>query len=709
MNSEELIEVKRKRIEVSELENRLELIDKIISFLNSILSFSKSMLSEKEQLSIKNLKKAQKKIKKLDVNHFDKVKKKQEKIKIEKIEIDKRNEKRAEDDSDYEYPDEDENETIEEAIQEIMDEYEEDEIKEYENETEYNKLKNNDETIHIQIVDGIADDDEIADEIKKEIKKELIEKSKVKKGFKKEEVKIDETEVGFIKELYIRVIEHFVQEKMSHIDVDKIENDLRFENKEKKRLKILLKKEEEEEEKPKIKKKKIIIDDDDDDEIIKIDYLKKIQNLLKNRKINRNEIIDSYEKWIKKNKKKSKERGVINEVILNLELMKEVLKSDEKSLTKFGKKLKNLLKTFEENELLMDSVVILTFVFQKELNAFKEKKINVNGDDKNLNDDDDDDKKIKKKMDRILDRLNKYSKYYLLVEFRRGNAKATEFTAKEISDSKIISTRLFLEDPKRYENSMKYISIFATIDTSMKAIKISSINLIEWEYKNNIFFTYRAERFFEEDFTKIKNFFELLNEKNIISKQTTLENVKIKTKYKNSNDLKILLTIPHSHCIDEENEKHTCDLIALESAILIKKNNYNFSIINGDVSRTTCDLNRKEFRNTQFRKKIRNYINENDIKFVVDVHSFPNKSNPNLETYILDDYKFNPTDYCIDVVNYLKKKGVKTKLIKGKNSDIEDEMRMMGFKSFLIEFNESLGKDRLKEIATILNIYLNKL
>lgn len=179
----------------------------------------------------------------------------------------------------------------------------------------------------------------------------------------------------------------------------------------------------------------------------------------------------------------------------------------------------------------------------------------------------------------------------------------------------------------------------------------------------------------------------------------------ISSKYSYKNDLgKILLTTPHSFCINKENKNHTCDLLALEAAKHIKSNNNDMiKIIKGDISRTICDLNRIECRHKLFRKKIRKYVSENNnVEFVLDIHSFPNKSNPNLEIYILDDYIDKPKKYSVQFVEFMSDNNVKVKLLKGIKNDIHEEMRELGLKSFLIEFNESLKEDRLIEITNFI-------
>lgn len=173
--------------------------------------------------------------------------------------------------------------------------------------------------------------------------------------------------------------------------------------------------------------------------------------------------------------------------------------------------------------------------------------------------------------------------------------------------------------------------------------------------------------------------------------------------------MSILLTVPHYKCVDKNNKPHYCDAIAGESADKIKSNNDNFIIIKGNIIRNECDLNRIECRyNTNFRKKIREVLKEK-INFVLDIHSFPNESNPDLEMYILDDYTKSETVYCLGLYCYLLGANIRCGYNQGEHNDVMDETRELGFKSLLLEFNESLEKKRLKEICLIINKYfINK-
>lgn len=164
--------------------------------------------------------------------------------------------------------------------------------------------------------------------------------------------------------------------------------------------------------------------------------------------------------------------------------------------------------------------------------------------------------------------------------------------------------------------------------------------------------------------------------------------------------MSVLLTVPHCLCLYEGNKNHLCDSIALKAAKNINKNN-GFTLIKGNISRDKCDLNRINCRDTYFRKEIMNLIDKYKIKWVIDIHSFPEVFLNNFEIYILDDYTEEKTNYCVDFYKYILKNNVNCGYFQGIDNDIMDQTREKGVKSFLIEFNESLSKNRLNEICSV--------
>jgi len=195
--------------------------------------------------------------------------------------------------------------------------------------------------------------------------------------------------------------------------------------------------------------------------------------------------------------------------------------------------------------------------------------------------------------------------------------------------------------------------------------------------------------------------------------------------------LKVIITVPHNICKDgtnlfdltfkeslekKKNLVHECDFMASQAAKLIAKfvGKENTEIFFATVSRKECqkcDLNRKN-RKLGFRPKLRKYVFEKiftERLFVLDVHSYPPtyKKTRDLDCYLLDDdYPFKK--YSIKFVEFMKKSGVKIKILRGKNNDIMDEMREFGIPCFLIEVNERLNKKELTEICELISKWLNK-
>lgn len=92
--------------------------------------------------------------------------------------------------------------------------------------------------------------------------------------------------------------------------------------------------------------------------------------------------------------------------------------------------------------------------------------------------------------------------------------------------------------------------------------------------------------------------------------------------------LSVLLTVPHSLCIDDKNRSHTCDSSAKASAITLshalEKIQISNLVILADENRTVHDLNRKNSRKTPFRQIISKILQQHPL-LLLDIHSFPNE------------------------------------------------------------------------------------
>ena len=149
-----------------------------------------------------------------------------------------------------------------------------------------------------------------------------------------------------------------------------------------------------------------------------------------------------------------------------------------------------------------------------------------------------------------------------------------------------------------------------------------------------------------------------------------------------------------------------CDRVAEQAAkslfsVLSKK--IDTTLIVADMLRAQMDLNRIQSRQTGFRKCVRSKLP--DIQLLLDIHSFPASTVwaglGNLELVVLD----NEPGVAVwtKLAADLKKRGVRAAYVRGSlENDIVLEARLAGVSSVLVEFNESLGKARLSELAVLL-------
>lgn len=175
-------------------------------------------------------------------------------------------------------------------------------------------------------------------------------------------------------------------------------------------------------------------------------------------------------------------------------------------------------------------------------------------------------------------------------------------------------------------------------------------------------------------------------------------------------DRTVVLTVPHAACAQVAHlPGHPCDWKAQTAANCVKANLSSAAAIkakvfaNTDLPRhSTCDMNRLRCRNTEWRKKILKYVQDqhNNVVFVLDVHSFPS----NYPTYgrwelvVLDDAK-RRKQYTIDFVLSMRRKGIQTGWLRGGGNDIHVEMRAVAsLPSFLLEFNEGISDSRLRNV-----------
>lgn len=197
--------------------------------------------------------------------------------------------------------------------------------------------------------------------------------------------------------------------------------------------------------------------------------------------------------------------------------------------------------------------------------------------------------------------------------------------------------------------------------------------------------------------------------------------------------MKILLTVPHSLCI--KNSRRNCDYLADDASMNLDKNfrKLHKAItyrIKADKNRNAIDYNRKIARNSRWRVFVRKIMLDESVDVLLDIHSFPSEyssfgyfsteSTPSNfsteytkiipEVVILDSYhsnnKFLDYNTSINFNKYLLKYKILSKLLVGGENDIIMDGRKKGIPSVLIEYNESLSKERLNFINKIIAKYM---
>ena len=93
----------------------------------------------------------------------------------------------------------------------------------------------------------------------------------------------------------------------------------------------------------------------------------------------------------------------------------------------------------------------------------------------------------------------------------------------------------------------------------------------------------------------------------------------------------IVITVPHAkpHLqvnrdalgLPEEEVMHLCDWIAEPTARMLHDKVPNSVLLLGNINRLQADLNRKESRDTAFRKNLDRVLSNGDVKMLIDMHS----------------------------------------------------------------------------------------
>jgi hypothetical protein len=196
--------------------------------------------------------------------------------------------------------------------------------------------------------------------------------------------------------------------------------------------------------------------------------------------------------------------------------------------------------------------------------------------------------------------------------------------------------------------------------------------------------------------------------------------------------MEIILTTPHAHC-PKGSKIRLCDLAASISGDIFNecctKKGINTIYLKGNEYRYNWDLNRKESRNTNFRKELTKLLSGKEKpKLLLDIHSFPNErieeagdinffsKNETAPDIVLlrgpSDIKFcngKRKSICNEIFTCLQNiKDIKIKVIDGITvNDILNETHENEIPGILIEINEKFNNDH-KNLFPIVECIINK-
>lgn len=188
----------------------------------------------------------------------------------------------------------------------------------------------------------------------------------------------------------------------------------------------------------------------------------------------------------------------------------------------------------------------------------------------------------------------------------------------------------------------------------------------------------------------------------------------------------IIITAPHSKCV--EVYVRDCDRRSSEAALIVKNilnesssDDCTVSLHLSTLYRTNMDANRRESRNTKWRKKLASVTKENVLMgktFVLDVHSFPPDSSfGHYKVYFLELQIPKELEYFDTTSSWSQEEKIASMRVIRKTlgidggaiitaSSVNDIMLSsveMGASSILLEVNESkeiLGDEELKTFLT---------
>ena len=178
--------------------------------------------------------------------------------------------------------------------------------------------------------------------------------------------------------------------------------------------------------------------------------------------------------------------------------------------------------------------------------------------------------------------------------------------------------------------------------------------------------------------------------------------------------MNVIVSVPHAFC---EPGPRNCDTMAKPFAKLIRdallQKGIESELYIANTLRSTIDTNRIAGRNSAFRlfldKRVEN-LSCDDI--ILDIHSAPfDTLKRNFEIYLLDIADLHEDDDFNDMLwKYLSSRGIVTYKMHG---SMENDIVVSAITRFcisnvsLIEINESLTMERVREIALVIADYIS--
>ena len=180
--------------------------------------------------------------------------------------------------------------------------------------------------------------------------------------------------------------------------------------------------------------------------------------------------------------------------------------------------------------------------------------------------------------------------------------------------------------------------------------------------------------------------------------------------------MRVIISVPHGFC--PVSITRACDkrakLFADTIRAGIESAGIEVDFFVADRPRSEVDSNRREGRETGFRKKLDERLSERECDdILLDIHSatpdaltdFPSRKIVPFEAYLLEMGGF-PEDDAFNhaLYDYLKERGVDVHLRHGTN---ENDIVVRAIEEFcihrtsLVEINESTPEKRIKEIASM--------